>query len=146
MIIRWCSYRLTITRFKCEFYQKINHVFFSQNVLSNNWVIERLPFKIPLWALNDIDTTLCGRDHMVVGFTTTCAISTYYHFSCELESHSWRDVLDTTLCDKICPWLTAGWWFSPDTPDPVSSTNKTDHQDIIDILLKVVLNTINDKP
>jgi hypothetical protein len=26
---------------------------------------------------------------------------------------------------------------------PVSSTNKTDHQDITDILLKVALNTIN---
>jgi len=119
--------------------------FFSQNVLSNIRVVERLPFKIPLWALNDIDTTLCGRDQMLVGFTTTCAISTYYHLSCELESHSWRDILDT-LCDKVCLWHTAGWWFSPDTPDPDSSTNKTGRQDIADILLKVVLNTINDKP
>ena len=31
--------------------------------------------------------------------------------------------------------------FSPGTP--VSSTNKPDHHDIIEILLKVVLNTIN---
>ena len=37
-------------------------------------------------------------------------------------------VLDTTLCDKVCQWLAAGWWFSPDTP--ISSTNKTDHHDI----------------
>ena len=50
---------------------------------------------------------------------------------------SWRGVLDTTLCDKICHWLVTGRWFSP-----VSSTNKTDHHDKIDILLKVVLNTI----
>ena len=34
----------------------------------------------------------------------------------------------------------AGQWFSPGTP--VSSTNKTDHHDITEILLKVVLNTI----
>ena len=34
-----------------------------------------------------------------------------------------------------------GQWFSPDTP--VSSTNKTDHHDISEILLKVALNTIN---
>jgi hypothetical protein len=34
----------------------------------------------------------------------------------------------------------AGWWFSPDPP--VSSTNKTDHYDITEIVLKVVLNTI----
>jgi hypothetical protein len=31
-------------------------------------------------------------------------------------------------------------WFSPDLP--VSSTNKTDHHDIAEILLKVALNTI----
>ena len=46
----------------------------------------------------------------------------------------------TTLCDKVCQWLATGWWFSPGTP--VSSTNKTDHHDITEILLKVVLNTI----
>jgi hypothetical protein len=34
-----------------------------------------------------------------------------------------------------------GQWFSSGTP--VSSTNKTDHQDITEILLKVALNTIN---
>jgi len=34
---------------------------------------------------------------MVVGFTTTCAISAYY-----IRTRSWRGVLDTTLCDKVC--------------------------------------------
>ena len=34
-----------------------------------------------------------------------------------------------------------GRWFSPGTP--VSSTNKTGHHDIAEILLKVALNTIN---
>ena len=34
----------------------------------------------------------------------------------------------------------AGQWFSPGIPD--SSTNKTDHHDITEILLKVVLNII----
>ena len=37
-----------------------------------------------------------------------------------------------------------GRWFSPGTP--VSSTNKTDHHDITEILLKVALNTITHKP
>jgi len=46
----------------------------------------------------------------------------------------------TTLCDKVCQRLEAGPWFSPGTP--VSSTNKTDRQDITEILLKVALNTI----
>jgi len=30
-----------------------------------------------------------GRDLMVVGFTTTCAINAYYHLSCEFEPRSW---------------------------------------------------------
>jgi len=40
-----------------------------------------------------------GRDRMLVGFTTTCAISAYHHWRCEFKSCSWRSVLDTTLCD-----------------------------------------------
>jgi len=51
-----------------------------------------------------------------------------------------RGVLDTTLCDKVCQWIAAGQWFSLVTP--VSSTNKTDHQDLTEILLKVALNNI----
>ena len=55
-----------------------------------------------------------------------------------------RGVLDTTLCDKVCQWLTVSRLFSPYTP--VSSTNKTQRHDITDILLKVELNTINLNP
>jgi hypothetical protein len=47
-----------------------------------------------------------------------------------LKPISWRGVLNTTLCDKVCQWLEAGRWFSP-----VSSTNKTDSHDITEILL-----------
>ena len=43
----------------------------------------------------------------------------------------------TTLCEKVCQWLETGRWSSP-----VSSTNKTDHHDITEILLKVALTTI----
>jgi hypothetical protein len=73
-----------------------------------------------------------GCDRMVVGFTTTCAISAYHHWSCELEPRTWRGVLDTTLCDKVCQWLEGGLWFSPGTP--VSFTNKTDCHNIAEIL------------
>ena len=69
-----------------------------------------------------------------------CAISAYHHYGCEFVACSWRGVLDATLCDEVCQWLAAGWWFSPGSP--VSSTNKTDSHDIHEILLKVVLNTI----
>ena len=65
-----------------------------------------------------------GSDGLVVGFITTYANS-------DFESHSWRGVLNTTLCDKVCQW------FSPATP--VSSTSKTDRHDITEILLKVAL-------
>ena len=81
------------------------------------------------------------RDRMVVGFTTTYAISAYHHWWCEFESRSGQGVLDTTWCDKVCQWLAAGRWFSPGTP--VSSINKTDCQYIAEILLKVALNTIS---
>jgi hypothetical protein len=47
----------------------------------------------------------------------------------------------TTLCDKVCQWLATGLWFSPGPT--VSPTNKTDCHNITEILLKVVLNTIN---
>ena len=68
-----------------------------------------------------------GHDRMVVGFTTTYAIRA----RC------------TTLCDKVCQWLATGRWFSPGPPGPlVSSTKKTYHHDITEILLKVALNTI----
>jgi hypothetical protein len=37
--------------------------------------------------------------------------------------------IDITLCDNDCQWLAAGWWLSL-----VSSTNKTDHHFITEIL------------
>ena len=63
-----------------------------------------------------------GHEHIVVGFTTTYAINAYHHW-----------------CDKVCQWLVTGRWFS--LGPPVSSSNKTDHQDITEKLLKVALNT-----
>jgi len=62
-----------------------------------------------------------GRDRMVVGFTTTYAISAYHHWCCEFNSRPGRG-------DKICQWLATGRWFSPDPP--VSSTNKIYCHDI----------------
>ena len=77
---------------------------------------------------------------MVVGFTTTCAVSAYQHYSCEFEPRSWRGAFDTTLYDQVCQWLATDQWFSSGTP--VSSTNKTCCLDITEILLKVAFNTI----
>ena len=77
---------------------------------------------------------------MVVGFTTTCVISAYYHLICEFKFRSWSGILETILCDKICQWLTTGQWFSPGIP--VTPTNKTDREAITEILLKVSLHII----
>jgi len=43
--------------------------------------------------------------------------------------------------DKVYQLLDHGRWFSPGTP--ASSTTKTGRHDIVEILLKVALNTIN---
>ena len=75
-----------------------------------------------------------GRDRMVVGFTTTCAISAYHHYSCEIEPCLWRGVLDTTICDISCSvTCDMSVVFSGYS---VSSTNKTDRHDTTEILLK----------
>jgi hypothetical protein len=79
-----------------------------------------------------------GPDHMVVGFTTTYAISAYHHWCCEFETWSGRGVQHYVI--KFVSDLGTGQWFSPGPP--VSSTNKSDHHDITEILFKVVLNTI----
>ena len=49
-------------------------------------------------------------------------------------------LLVKTLCYKVCLLLAAGRCFYLGTL--VSPTNKTDHHDIAEILLKVALNTI----
>ena len=69
-----------------------------------------------------------GRYRVVVGFTTTCAIGAYHHYSCDFEIRSWRGVLDTTLCDTMCQRLVTGRWFSP-----ISSSNIADRHDVTDI-------------
>jgi len=52
-------------------------------------------------------------------------------------------LLHNRTCDQVCQSLATGQWFSPAIP--VYSTNKTDCHDITEILLKMVLNTINHK-
>ena len=79
-----------------------------------------------------------NRDRMVVGFTTTYAISTDHHWCCEFESRSGRGAQHYVI--KVCQWLATGRWFPPGSP--ISSTNKTYRHYITEILLKVALNTI----
>jgi hypothetical protein len=73
------------------------------------------------------------RDRMVVGFTTTYAISAYYHW-CRSGRGVQHDVI---LCVSHLRQV-GGFFPGP----PVSSTNTTNSHDINEILLKVALNTI----
>ena len=77
-----------------------------------------------------------GHDCMVVGFTTTYAISVS-PLKCVSSNPAQGGVLDTTLCDKVCQWFAVGQWFSPGSL--VSSTNSTKNcHDITEILLSGV--------
>ena len=87
---------------------------------------------------NTVSGGRCGHERVIVGFTTTYVISAYKHWCYEFEFHSGRSVHHYVI---VCQWLAAGQWFSPGTPVP--STNKTNHNNITEILLKVALNTIN---
>ena len=82
-----------------------------------------------------------GRDRIVVRFTTTCAISASHHYvvswnPAHAEVYSIQHYVITFVSD----FRQTGRWFSHGTP--VSSTNKTDHHDLIKTLLKVALNTM----
>ena len=95
-----------------------------RNVL---WIIVFFLLVIVLSVL--LDWRVRGRrgcDRMVVGFPSTCAISAYHHKFFEFEPH-WGEVysIQHYVIKLTC-----------------DTTNKTDHHDITEILLKVALNTI----
>ena len=87
-------------------------------------------FLYSIYPIQPEDTPGCGRCCMVVGF---------HNYLCNQCLSSLMLWVRSLLSDKVCQWLAAGWWYSPGTS--VSSTNKTDHHDIAEILLKVALNT-----
>ena len=81
----------------------------------------------PVFALSPSYCVLSGE-----------ATNTYLINQCLSPVMLWVRILlrdrCTTLCDKVCQWLSQGI--------PVSFINKTDRHDITEILLKVALNTI----
>ena len=79
--------------------------------------------------------SLYSNQLLLVGFTTAYAISAYHSKRGEFECRSWRDILDTTLCDKVCQ---VGCFLRV-FRFPISSTNKTDRHKIAEILFKVTL-------
>ena len=79
------------------------------------------------------------RDRLVVRFTTTYAME-QCRSPLKLRVRISIRARCTTLCNKVCQLFATGGSFSP---GPLfSSTNKTDRNDITEILLNVGLNTI----
>jgi hypothetical protein len=107
----WCSGH----RSRCSLYGlmvtqiivKCNLVQYSQmyGTPHLNMVIE---MPISEWLNQGSTQGLWWSYTMVVGFTTTLAISAYHHLCYGFEPYSWWGVLDTTLCDKVYQWLVAG--------------------------------------
>ena len=112
----------------------------ADQIMNVSWINVNDYLKLSTWLLHNIFLATNWKINNYYlrdrrGFTTTCVISADHHYGCEFEPR----VSDATLCNKDCQWLATGWWFSPGTP--VSFTNKTDHNAITEILLKVALNT-----
>ena len=80
-----------------------------------------------------------GRDRMVVGFIASMQL-VYITINVVSSNPAHARYTRYNICDKGCQWLAAGRWFSLGTP--VSSTNKTDRHDIVEISLNVALSTI----
>ena len=79
------------------------------------------------------------RGHMVVGFTTTYAISAYQHLTLWVPTPVHGEVY--SIQHYVIKIVSELRQVSLGTQ--VSSTNKTNCHDTTEILLKVVLNTIN---
>ena len=90
------------------------------------------------YILNVIKSICCRNYGKQCNICLKCLITNLYEINVRITLR--RGVLDTTLCDNFCQWLAADR-FSHGTPD--SSTNKTERNDITEIVLKVALNTIN---
>jgi len=74
--------------------------------------------------------------------TTHTSLSPIWHgFAPNFVNYKKECTLLAATSDKVYQLLAHGWWFSPGTT--VSSTTKTGHHDIAEILLKVALNTKN---
>jgi hypothetical protein len=67
---------------------------------------------------------LRGRDGVVDEFKPTNVISVYHQQRCEFQSRSWRDVLNTTLCDKVFQRVATGFRCVFRFPPPIKLTTR----------------------
>ena len=129
------NWDILLTLFFCGFFSGHNHV----------WMF--------IWQYNYYNITICNgmnNSHQA----PRCKGSSWswlhgswiYNYLCNqclsplklrVRTPLRRGILNTTLCDQVCQWLATGRQFS--LGKLVSCTNKTDHHDITEILLKVAL-------
>jgi hypothetical protein len=57
--------------------------------------------EVPSYGICIKGGAVVGR-HMVVGLKHLYTISAYHHKRCDIDSGSWRGVLDIIFCDKVC--------------------------------------------
>jgi hypothetical protein len=107
------GFLLCILRFTtCSFDIKCFYYYFVLLPLLSLWYwINSFFLKIICKARAYIIKTFCrcGRDRMVVGFTTTYAISAYRHWCCEFESR-WGRGVQHYACFVLLSL--SYWWFS----------------------------------
>jgi hypothetical protein len=53
------------------------------------------------WGCHQRNVLLVDR------LASASVICDYHYYSCEFDSYLWQDLLNTTLYDKVCQWLTA---------------------------------------
>jgi hypothetical protein len=89
-----------------------------------------------------------GENKLIFNENLQCTAHKASTVTTTLPLQMWLVVIyltsEVNILMNMCLYKYMCRWFSPGTL--VSSTNKTDHHDITDILLKVALNTINHKP
>jgi hypothetical protein len=139
----------------------LNHIIFfpppkSEYFFQQHWESEyffrKKPYPPPTppplqfkWSVTNLGVRTPDYIHCLPSFNIFVVwlhIGIFKHFLKQLYFRNDRRRESTFfIFNKVCQWLATGRWFSPNLP--VSSSNKTDHHDITEILLKVALNTIN---
>ena len=126
-IWQFCSKLLSNPCYYCNNFHIITFLFYFSCFSDCQWM------KTHKVTCRVYATLLTNEMSFLIAFLVACCL---FPLVCHVAQTS-----HTTLCDKVCQLLVTGRSCSRGTL--VSSTNKTDHHDINEILLKVALNTIN---
>ena len=138
VVLNILLYRIPVQFCKMILYLKHIHLYVCCYILNN----ADIPFRYEWYIfgiikfLNGSEIKICSLLCKLILFWITPTIMEWK------RGGLWCLALLSTIFQlyivAVSHWIATGRWFSPDIP--VSSTNKTDHHDITEILLKVALN------